>query len=176
MAGDIPFLSFHFAICKVGVLIHLIFMLGNTAISAPPCPRGLISSCPLPSAGVGRTGTLIALDVLLRQLECEGSVGPFSFVKKMRESRPLMVQTEVRSFRGQHGCGGGCGTFRKHPSFLHPPQAQYVFLHQCILKSLQKPAPALVPKEATHENVASLVYENASAIRAQESEVLTSRC
>lgn len=52
------------------------------------------------SAGVGRTGTLIALDVLLRQLECEGLVGPFSFVKKMRESRPLMVQTEVRSFRG----------------------------------------------------------------------------
>ncbi|XP_031246771.1 receptor-type tyrosine-protein phosphatase H-like, partial [Mastomys coucha] len=100
------------------------------------------------SAGVGRTGTLIALDVLLRQLECEGSVGPFSFVKKMRESRPLMVQTE----------------------------AQYVFLHQCILKSLQKPAPTLVPKEATHENVASLVYENASAIKAQESEVLASRC
>lgn len=100
------------------------------------------------SAGVGRTGTLIALDVLLRQLECEGLVGPFSFVKKMRESRPLMVQTE----------------------------AQYVFLHQCILKSLQKPAPALVPKEAMYENVASLVYENASAIMAHESEVSASGC
>lgn len=100
------------------------------------------------SAGVGRTGTLIALDVLLRQLECEGLVGPFSFVKKMRESRPLMVQTE----------------------------AQYVFLHQCILKSLQKPAPALVPEEAMYENVASLVYENASAIMAHESEFSASGC
>ncbi|XP_016882548.1 receptor-type tyrosine-protein phosphatase H isoform X6 [Homo sapiens] len=46
------------------------------------------------SAGVGRTGTLIALDVLLRQLQSEGLLGPFSFVRKMRESRPLMVQTE----------------------------------------------------------------------------------
>nr|XP_034348884.1 receptor-type tyrosine-protein phosphatase H [Arvicanthis niloticus] len=100
------------------------------------------------SAGVGRTGTLIALDVLLRQLECEGLVGPFSFVKKMRESRPLMVQTE----------------------------AQYVFLHQCILRSLQMPARALAPKEAIYENVASLLYENASAIRAHESEVSASGC
>lgn len=100
------------------------------------------------SAGVGRTGTLIALDVLLRQLECEGLVGPFSFVKKMRESRPLMVQTE----------------------------AQYVFLHQCILRSLQKPAPALPKKEEAYENVASLVYENASAIRAHESEVSAPGC
>ncbi|XP_032750371.1 receptor-type tyrosine-protein phosphatase H [Rattus rattus] len=100
------------------------------------------------SAGVGRTGTLIALDVLLRQLECEGLVDPFNFVKKMRESRPLMVQTE----------------------------AQYVFLHQCILRSLQKPDPALPAKEATYENVASLVYENASAIRAHESEVSASGC
>lgn len=100
------------------------------------------------SAGVGRTGTLIALDVLLRQLECEGLVDPFSFVKKMRESRPLMVQTE----------------------------AQYVFLHQCILRSLQKSDPALPAKEATYENVASLVYENASAIRAHESEVSASGC
>nr|XP_048282908.1 receptor-type tyrosine-protein phosphatase H-like [Myodes glareolus] len=98
------------------------------------------------SAGVGRTGTLIALDVLLRQLECEGLVGPFSFVKKMRESRPLMVQTE----------------------------AQYIFLHQCILRFLQK--SALILKESVYENVPNFVYENVAAIRAHESEVSATGC
>uniref|UniRef100_A0A2K5CAT5 Receptor-type tyrosine-protein phosphatase H n=1 Tax=Aotus nancymaae TaxID=37293 RepID=A0A2K5CAT5_AOTNA len=95
------------------------------------------------SAGVGRTGTLIALDVLLRQLECEGLLGPFSFVKKMRESRPLMVQTE----------------------------AQYVFLHQCILRFLQQSAQAPAEKEVTYENIGNLIYENEAAIRAHELEV-----
>ncbi|XP_074242013.1 receptor-type tyrosine-protein phosphatase H isoform X3 [Saimiri boliviensis] len=95
------------------------------------------------SAGVGRTGTLIALDVLLRQLECEGLLGPFSFVKKMRESRPLMVQTE----------------------------AQYVFLHQCILQFLQQSAQAPAEKEAIYENVENLIYENAAAILAHQLEV-----
>ncbi|CAO2627271.1 Receptor-type tyrosine-protein phosphatase H [Lemmus lemmus] len=100
------------------------------------------------SAGVGRTGTLIALDVLLRQLECEGLVGPFSFVKKMRESRPLMVQTE----------------------------AQYIFLHQCILRFLQKSAPTLILKESIYENVPNFIYENVAAIRAHDSEVSATKC
>ncbi|XP_008063276.1 receptor-type tyrosine-protein phosphatase H [Carlito syrichta] len=95
------------------------------------------------SAGVGRTGTLIALDVLLRQLQSEGLVGPFDFVRKMRGSRPLMVQTET----------------------------QYVFLHQCLLRFLEQSASALVEKEAIYENVANLIYENADAIRAHKLEV-----
>ncbi|XP_023364459.1 receptor-type tyrosine-protein phosphatase H [Otolemur garnettii] len=105
------------------------------------------------SAGVGRTGTLIALDVLLRQLECEGLVGPFTFVRKMRESRPLMVQTE----------------------------AQYVFLHQCILRALQQSALAESEAEydsvADHiyENVAHHIYENVAAIQAQEMEARATR-
>ncbi|XP_037675497.1 receptor-type tyrosine-protein phosphatase H isoform X3 [Choloepus didactylus] len=103
--------------------------LDQTAGQGPP-----IVHC---SAGVGRTGTLIALDVSLRQLECEGLVGPFNFVKKMRESRPLMVQTE----------------------------AQYVFLHQCILRFLQQAAPVPAEKGAARED---LLYENIAAIRAHE--------
>nr|XP_020859764.1 LOW QUALITY PROTEIN: receptor-type tyrosine-protein phosphatase H [Phascolarctos cinereus] len=61
------------------------------------------------SAGVGRTGTLIALDVLLRQLQKYQRVGVHSFVRKMRRSRPLMVQTE----------------------------GQYIFLYQALLRFLQ---------------------------------------
>ncbi|XP_054454958.1 receptor-type tyrosine-protein phosphatase H-like isoform X2 [Anoplopoma fimbria] len=61
------------------------------------------------SAGVGRTGTIIALDVLLQQLDKERAVGINGFVHKMRLSRPHMVQTE----------------------------SQYVFLHQCIMDRLQ---------------------------------------
>ncbi|XP_026206996.1 receptor-type tyrosine-protein phosphatase H isoform X8 [Anabas testudineus] len=61
------------------------------------------------SAGVGRTGTIIALDVLLQQLEKKGEVDINGFVHKMRLNRPHMVQTE----------------------------SQYVFLHQCIMDILQ---------------------------------------
>ncbi|KAF3853515.1 hypothetical protein F7725_014203 [Dissostichus mawsoni] len=44
------------------------------------------------SAGVGRTGTIMALDVLLQQLEKERAVGINGFVHKMRLSRPHMSQ------------------------------------------------------------------------------------
>lgn len=47
------------------------------------------------SAGVGRTGTIIALDVLLQQLEKEKAVDIKAFVHKLRLRRPYMVQTEV---------------------------------------------------------------------------------
>ncbi|XP_056153507.1 receptor-type tyrosine-protein phosphatase H-like [Lampris incognitus] len=84
------------------------------------------------SAGVGRTGTIIALDVLLQQLEKERAVGIAAFVHKMRKNRPLMVQTE----------------------------SQYIFLHQCILCSLQ---PKPVAEEPIYENT-DMIYANATAL------------
>ncbi|CAI5659062.1 unnamed protein product [Oreochromis niloticus] len=77
------------------------------------------------SAGVGRTGTIISLDVLLQQLEKEQAVGINAFVHKMRLNRPYMVQTE----------------------------SQYIFLHQCIMDSLQ-------PKDTNEENIYEDIYEN----------------
>uniref|UniRef100_A0A3B3XS88 protein-tyrosine-phosphatase n=1 Tax=Poecilia mexicana TaxID=48701 RepID=A0A3B3XS88_9TELE len=85
------------------------------------------------SAGVGRTGTIIALDVLLQQLQQERAVGINSFVYKMRQHRSHMVQTE----------------------------SQYVFLHQCIMDSLQPPG---VQEENVYEN-GDLMYVNATALR-----------
>lgn len=47
------------------------------------------------SAGVGRTGTLIALDLLLQQVDKEEVVSIADCVRRMRLNRPLMVQTQV---------------------------------------------------------------------------------
>lgn len=46
------------------------------------------------SAGVGRTGTFIGLDVELQRASREGVVDPYNFVLHMRDQRNLMVQTE----------------------------------------------------------------------------------
>uniref|UniRef100_A0A8C9WZP1 Protein tyrosine phosphatase receptor type Jb, tandem duplicate 2 n=1 Tax=Sander lucioperca TaxID=283035 RepID=A0A8C9WZP1_SANLU len=47
------------------------------------------------SAGVGRTGTFIAIDRLIFQIERENIVDVFGIVHDQRMHRPLMVQTEV---------------------------------------------------------------------------------
>ncbi|XP_078286531.1 receptor-type tyrosine-protein phosphatase H-like isoform X5 [Rhinoraja longicauda] len=62
------------------------------------------------SAGVGRTGTLIALDYVLQRMEKEAVVDVYGIVHNMRMNRPCMVQTEK----------------------------QYIFLHQCILDKIQE--------------------------------------
>lgn len=54
-----------------------------------------------PSAGVGRTGTFIAIDRLIFQIERENMVDIFGIVHNLRMHRPLMVQTEVG---GSHLC------------------------------------------------------------------------
>ena len=52
------------------------------------------------SAGVGRTGTFIALDQLLQQIRQVTEVDIFNLVLTMRDHRTQMVQTEVRTITG----------------------------------------------------------------------------
>lgn len=47
------------------------------------------------SAGVGRTGTLLTIDVHIQRAEHEGELNPYAYVCSMRENRNHMVQTEV---------------------------------------------------------------------------------
>lgn len=49
----------------------------------------------LPSAGTGRTGCYIVLDVMLDMAECEGVVDIYNCVKTLCSRRVNMIQTEV---------------------------------------------------------------------------------
>lgn len=48
------------------------------------------------SAGVGRTGTLIALDILMEQARRTKAIDVVRTVLKLRKDRVLMVQSEVK--------------------------------------------------------------------------------
>nr|XP_033784675.1 receptor-type tyrosine-protein phosphatase beta-like [Geotrypetes seraphini] len=84
------------------------------------------------SAGVGRTGTFIAIDHMIYQIELENSVDVLGIVHDLRMHRALMVQTE----------------------------SQYIFLNQCaldIIKARSEPKSTLV-----YENTDAMgIYEDA---------------
>ncbi|XP_065611295.1 receptor-type tyrosine-protein phosphatase eta isoform X2 [Cyrtonyx montezumae] len=83
------------------------------------------------SAGVGRTGTFIAIDRLIQQIEMENVVDVYGVVYDLRMHRPLMVQTED----------------------------QYVFLNQCvmdIIRSQKEKKTDLIYQNTT----AMAIYEN----------------
>ena len=61
------------------------------------------------SAGVGRTGTFIALDIALEQLEAEKVVDLTGVVNKMRTQRAKMVQTVVSDSLTANSVQNCCG-------------------------------------------------------------------
>ncbi|XP_069481509.1 uncharacterized protein [Ambystoma mexicanum] len=83
------------------------------------------------SAGVGRTGTFIAIDRLIYQMEAEKSIDIFAVVHNLRMHRTLMVQTG----------------------------AQYIFLHQCVLDMIK--AQKQSEEDTIYENSEAVsIYEN----------------
>ena len=59
-------------------------------------PSNEMSTISLCSAGVGRTGTLMAIDMALEQAARENVVDIPAIVTKMRRQRMKMVQNAVR--------------------------------------------------------------------------------
>ena len=54
------------------------------------------------SAGVGRTGTFIAIDVMLQKMSAKESLNVQEFVCRMRAQRAYMIQTSVREWVSWH--------------------------------------------------------------------------
>ncbi|KAK6472686.1 receptor-type tyrosine-protein phosphatase eta-like [Huso huso] len=90
------------------------------------------------SAGVGRTGTLIAIDRLIYQIERESMVDIYGIVHNLRMHRPLMVQTED----------------------------QYIFLNQCAKDFIRSRTGNNV--DLIYQNTAAMgIYENFTPTKTQ---------
>ncbi|XP_016160356.1 PREDICTED: receptor-type tyrosine-protein phosphatase delta-like isoform X1 [Ficedula albicollis] len=70
-------------------LLCLVEVVNKRLLEAPAGP--VLVHC---SAGIGRTGTFIALDFLLKMGKAEGKVDVFHCVQQLREQRVSMVQTK----------------------------------------------------------------------------------
>ncbi|XP_074876241.1 receptor-type tyrosine-protein phosphatase U-like isoform X1 [Buteo buteo] len=70
-------------------LLALVDVMNKRGLEVPTGP--VLVHC---SAGIGRTGTFIALDFLLKMGKAEGKVDVFHCVQRLREQRVSMVQTK----------------------------------------------------------------------------------
>ncbi|XP_023597604.1 receptor-type tyrosine-protein phosphatase eta-like isoform X2 [Trichechus manatus latirostris] len=109
------------------LLISFRYLVRDYVTQSPP-ETPILVHC---SAGVGRTGTFIAIDRLIYQIENENTVDVYGIVYDLRMHRPLMVQTED----------------------------QYVFLNQCVLDIIRSRKDSKV--DLIYQNTTAMtIYEN----------------
>ena len=79
------------------------------------------------SAGVGRTGTFLALDYLIKQADIEGVLDVPGCVDKLRHQRTALIQTLVNA---QTTCNFKVIFINNHGLLS---QQQYIFLHEALV-------------------------------------------
>lgn len=79
------------------------------------------------SAGAGRTGCFIVIDIMLDMAEREGVVDIYNCVRELRSRRVNMVQTEVR-WIGSHSGLRGAGPENRRSEFIEKRAAFVLFL------------------------------------------------
>ncbi|XP_030189445.1 receptor-type tyrosine-protein phosphatase eta isoform X3 [Lynx canadensis] len=115
------------------LLINFRYLVRDYMKQSPP-ESPILVHC---SAGVGRTGTYIAIDRLIYQIENENTVDVYGIVYDLRMHRPLMVQTED----------------------------QYVFLNQCVLDIIRSQKDSKV--DLIYQNTTAMtIYENLAPVTA----------
>uniref|UniRef100_A0A673UBQ0 Receptor-type tyrosine-protein phosphatase eta n=1 Tax=Suricata suricatta TaxID=37032 RepID=A0A673UBQ0_SURSU len=115
------------------LLINFRYLVRDYMKQSPPGSPILVHC----SAGVGRTGTFIAIDRLIYQIENENTVDVYGIVYDLRMHRPLMVQTED----------------------------QYVFLNQCVLDIIRSQKDSKV--DLIYQNTTAMtIYENLAPVTA----------
>lgn len=90
------------------------------------------------SAGIGRTGTFIALDYLLKEVMTKDSIDVINCVSKLRQQRAFSIQTDVReSFLVSNifFCSLLC-LFWFNQLNTFSQQMQYAFLQEAIVHAL----------------------------------------
>jgi len=153
-------------------LLHACWRIGLRADAMWTGNVFAVFSSSVSSAGTGRTGCYIVLDVMLDMAECEGVVDIYNCVKTLCSRRINMIQTEVSGRRGQPGTHGAAVTSRLGGSALSPflprKKEQYVFIHDAILEAClcgETSIPASEFKPTYKEMVRIEPQSNSSQLR-----------